>query len=62
MEEAVHLITTAEAASILGRPIATVNRWALSGRLVPVTQLPGRTGARLYRRADVEALAKSVAA
>lgn len=56
------LVTTTQAAQILGKPIGTVNRWALTGRLVPAAQLPGRTGARLYRRADVEALAKAAAA
>lgn len=62
MDGAPHLVTTAQAAEILGKPIGTVNRWVIEGRLPTAAQLPGRTGARLYRRADVEALAKSVAA
>lgn len=51
------LISTSEAARILGRPVATVNRWATEGRLAVALKLPGETGARLYRRVDVEALA-----
>lgn len=50
------LIGTAEAAAILDRPVATINRMALDGRLPIAVQMPGRTGARLYRRSDVEAL------
>lgn len=49
-------LTTAEVAAVLGRPIATVNRWARTGRLPVAGKLPGRTGANLYRRADVEQL------
>ena len=49
-------ITTAEAAVILGKSVATVNRLALLGRLTPTLKLPGKTGAYLFARADVEAL------
>ena len=49
-------ITTAEAAEILGKSVATVNRLALLGRLKPERKLPGRTGAYLFRRKDVERL------
>lgn len=34
---------------------------AQKGRLHPSRKLPGRTGAYLFRRADVEALAASLA-
>lgn len=51
------LVGTAQAAEILGVSVATVNRWALSGRLEPVVEIPGRTGARLFLRSDVEELA-----
>lgn len=50
------LLTSAEVAEALDRPVATVNRWALEGRLPVAKKLPGRTGANLYRRSDVEAL------
>lgn len=49
------LVTTAEAAAILGCSVATVNRWAAEGRLTAAVQFPGVRGARLYVRADVEA-------
>lgn len=54
------LIGTKAAADILGRTVATLNRWAAEKREdtpQPAVELPGKTGARLYRRADVEALA-----
>lgn len=52
------LITTKVAANILGKSVATLNRWAADkrpDRPQPALTLPGDTGARLYRRADVEA-------
>ena len=52
-------ITTAEAAEILGRTVATVNRMVLIGRLKPVRKLPGKTGAYLFDRKAVEKLAKA---
>lgn len=52
------LLTTAEAAKLLRRPVGTVNRWAKDGELREAAKLPGRTGSRLYRRSDVEALAE----
>lgn len=52
------LITTAEVADLVRRSVATVNRWAAErrdDRPQPALTLPGETGARLYRRSDVEA-------
>lgn len=49
------LIGTAEAAEIIGVRVGTVNRWAAEGVLEAAVTLPGKTGARLYRRSDVEA-------
>lgn len=37
---------------------ATFNRWAAAGEIEPALTLPGKTGARLFRRADVIALAE----
>lgn len=48
------LITTAEAAAIKGTTVATINRWAASGRLPVAIKIPGRTGANLFRRTDIE--------
>lgn len=52
-------ITTAEAAEILGRTVATVNRMVLVGRLKPVRKLPGKTGAYLFERKDIERLKRA---
>lgn len=41
---------------MLGVSPATVNRWAAAGRVAPAVELPGRTGARLFLRSDVESL------
>lgn len=51
------LLTTAEVANLLKRPIATVNRWAAEGKLPIFHRNPGRTGANIYRREDVERFA-----
>lgn len=50
------LLPTTAVAELLGKSVATINRWAQEKRLVPAVELPGETGARLYRRSDVEAL------
>lgn len=52
------LIGTAEAAAMLGVSKATVKRYAHSGELPVVVQMPGTTGALLFLRRDVERLAK----
>lgn len=62
MQEPADKISTAEAAGILGRSVATVNRWAKRGLLPALEQYPGRTGPRLFDRATVEALAAKQAA
>lgn len=56
MQNTDDLIPTTEAASILGKSVATVNRWAATGRLAAAVEMPGETGARLFRRSDVLAL------
>lgn len=48
------LIPTSEVAELLGISVATVNRWALIGSIKPAIEIAGRTGARLYRRSDIE--------
>ncbi len=53
------LLSTSEAARLLGVTVATVNRWAQTGALAPEHKLPGTTGARLFSRPDVEAFADS---
>ncbi len=53
-----HLIGTAEAGLILGKNPRTVQRMVAAGTLVPVVTAPGKTGAYLFDRRDVEALAE----
>lgn len=56
------LVSGVQAAEILGVNDATVSRWAddrlkpEARKLTAVMRLRGRTGAKLYRRADVEQL------
>ena len=49
------LIPTKTVAEMFGKTVATINRWVLEGKLTPAIDMGGRTGARLYRRSDVEA-------
>lgn len=56
------LIPTADAAQILGCHVRTVHRFVESGDLKPAVRMPGLRGALMFRRADVERLAKRRAA
>ncbi|MGX7679110.1 helix-turn-helix domain-containing protein [Jatrophihabitans sp. DSM 45814] len=47
------LAATAEVAEILGRSVATVNRWAKDGKLRPVAKAPGIRGPYLFDRAEI---------
>ncbi len=53
MEATQDLVTSGEAATLLGVADKTVRRWANSGHL-PVVRTPG--GHRRFRRSDVENL------
>lgn len=48
------LLTVAEVARERGKHIRTVHRMVAAGRLVPALRLPGKTGALLFTREDVE--------
>lgn len=50
------LVSTNEAAQILNYHVATINRMVAAGKLTPALKLPGKTGAYLFSRADIEAL------
>jgi len=52
-------ITTAQAAEVLDVEHRSVFRMVKRGELSPSAKLPGRTGAYLFKRAEVERLAKS---
>ncbi len=51
------LATSSEVAELFGRDVRTVHRWTAEGRLTAVAKLPGKTGAWLYDRADIERIA-----
>lgn len=55
------IITSAEVARILGCSQSTVNRQAAAGELPTVGEVEGRTGPRLFNRADIERLAETMA-
>ena len=61
------LIGSKEAAEILGVDASTISRWAdeklkpEARRLTIALRLPGATGAKLFRRSEVEALAAELA-
>lgn len=52
-------IGTAQAAELLGRSVATVKRLAKSGDLPYVFKMEGETGAYVFSRTAIEAIAKS---
>jgi len=56
------LLSTAEVADLLGASVATVNRWAASGKLPVAHALPGIRGARLFARSDVLVILEAEAA
>lgn len=56
------LLRSIEAAELLGIDRATFNRWVAAGRIKPAVEFPGATGARLYRRAEVERVKAEAAA
>lgn len=53
------LMTVPEAAKALDVNARTVNRWASEGELPTAYQVPGYRGARLFKPADVERLARA---
>lgn len=48
------VLTTAEAAAVLGCSVPTVTRMARDGRLVMLRKLPGLRGDRLFERSEVD--------
>jgi len=59
MSDAEEEVTAAEAAVILSVDRSVVLKKVAAEQLKPVRKLPGRTGAYLFRRSDVEALVKT---
>jgi predicted site-specific integrase-resolvase len=57
MESPSDLIGSAESCRILGIHPATLGRWVAAGVLTTAHRLPGKNGAHLFKRVDIEALA-----
>lgn len=55
-------IVSSEACKILGVDRATLLRWVAAGDVSTTRKLPGRTGAYLFRCADIQRLAAKRAA
>lgn len=55
------LVTTAEAAELLGVGVATINRWAASGELPTAAKGNGLRGPRHYRRSVIEKRLQEIA-
>jgi predicted site-specific integrase-resolvase len=51
------LVGSVEAAELAGVAYSTFMRWVKQGRVPAAHVMPGVSGAKLYRRADIEALA-----
>lgn len=52
------LVTTAEALTILGLASpASITHFVAEGKLTPVRKMPGKNGAFIFARHDIEALA-----
>jgi excisionase family DNA binding protein len=52
------LVPSFEAAQLLGIDRSVLSRMVSKGKIEAAFKSPGRTGIRLFRRADVEALAE----
>lgn len=50
------LIPTKEVAQALGVHVATISRMVARGDLIPAVKVPGKRGAYLFHREDVDAL------
>ncbi len=55
------LVGSVEAARIVGVPYSTFMRWVDKGLIEPAHVMPGVSGAKLYRLADVEQFARDKA-
>ena len=58
MSQSANIIGTSDAAKLLGWSVAKVKREALAGRLPFEAKLPGDTGAYLFHRGTIEAIAR----
>lgn len=57
METGTDLVGSSESCRILDIHAATLTRWVAAGTITPAHKLPGKNGAFLFSRTDIEALA-----
>lgn len=62
MPEPTDLLATVEAAKIIGVERSVLSRWVAFGRIAVAHQLPGRNGAMLFDRSEVDRVAAEYAA
>ena len=55
------LLATIEAAQIIGVERSTLSRWVSAGRIKVAHRLPGKNGAVLFARSEVERVAREYA-
>jgi len=55
------LLSSRQAAELLGKSVSSISRAVTAGRLTPALRLEGQTGAMWFRRDDVEALLEATA-
>lgn len=56
------LLGTVEAADLIGVERSTLSRWMATGRIAAAMKLPGRNGAVLFERSEVDRVAAAYAA
>ena len=56
------LVGTVEAAEVIDVERSTLSRWVAFGRITPALKLPGKNGAVLFERSEVERVAAEYAA
>lgn len=57
-----HLIPSADVCERLGIDRSTLSRWVAAGTITPALRAPGKFGAMFFRPADVDQLAADKAA
>ena len=53
------LLTTADVAEMLGKDVSTIHRLVARGDLRVAIKAPGKRGAYLFRKSDVDALQRA---
>lgn len=57
-----NLVASAEVCAELNMDRSTLSRWVSAGKIAPAMKMPGRNGAMLFNRSDIERLKTGAAA